>query len=102
MKMHRQGVNELYLTKRTLRLSEVPAGERHLIMDEIDRLDGVDAVNWQKNRLEIDYDASKRSIDDIGRVLEQHGAGLPHGMLSRFKLGWYRYTDHNMRETAGH
>ncbi len=94
---HKPGVHDAYLMKRHLKLDDLDADKAALIAQEIHQLVGVDtvALDPETQRLDIAYDASVLQIEQIETVVRRHGSDLDHRWWTRFKEGWYRYTDDN-------
>lgn len=101
---HKPGVHEAYLLKRHLKLEDLDAEKAGAIAQEIEPLVGVDAVALDPatRRLDIAYDASVLQLEQIEAIVRRHGSDLDHGWWTRFKEGWYRYTDQNARDNARH
>lgn len=102
MKSHKLGVDANYLATRHLILTGPLDEKGALIVAKIEPLIGVNSVsfNVDTGALDVDYDASKRQLDDIVDVVKQHGCGLSDGRWQRLKRGWYRYFDQNVKENA--
>lgn len=101
---HKPGVHEAYLVKRHLALESLDAEKAAAIAQEIEPLIGVDSLTLDPDsrRLDIAYDASVLQLEQIEEIVRRHGSDLDHGWWTRFKEGWYRYTDQNIQDNAKH
>lgn len=102
---HRVGVSEAFLVKRQLSLDHVPQSEQlSEAMQGINALAGMDDVRYDaaRLRLRLAYDASKLNIDDIRQLLTAQGIVLKNTAWSRFRTGYYRFVDQNIRDNARH
>ncbi|TCK02345.1 heavy-metal-associated domain-containing protein [Marinobacterium mangrovicola] len=101
---HKPGVREAFLVQRHLLLESLDAGKAAAIAEEIEPLRGVDSVRLDPDsqRLDIAYDASVLQLDQIEAIVRSHGSDLDQGWWTRFKEGWYRYTDQNIKDNAKH
>ncbi len=49
------------------------------------------------------YDASRRRLDEIERILKAHGDTLSHDWWTQHvKRNWYHFTEDNLRARATH
>ncbi len=101
---HRPGIHEGYLMSRCLKIEGAEEVERQHIIHAIDQLKGVDLVSFVKenSKLKVVYDGSMLSVDDIEQVVRENGCRFADDWWNRYKLGWYRYTDENVRSSAKH
>ncbi len=101
---HKPGVHEAYLVKRHLKLGDLDTEKTEAIAQEIGQLLGVDTVtlNSETRRLDIAYDASQLSIEQVEEIVRKHGSDLDHSWWTHFKEGWYSFTDQNVRDNAKH
>ncbi len=102
MNSHKLGVDSNYLVKRRLILAGVFPQNGQAITESIEALIGVDTVmlDLPTGVLDVHYDASKRQFDDIVEIVEHGGSMLSTSRWQRFKRGWYRYFDQNIKENA--
>ncbi len=103
-KEHKSGVSEVSLVVRHLKL-ENPDSEHILAaMAEIKQMYGMDSVNFDETAqvLNLAYDASRVSIDGIEALLHRHGLEVSHDWWTRFKEGYYRFVDQNVKENKNH
>lgn len=102
MNTHKFGVDSNYLVKRRLLLAGVFPQNGTAITDAIAELIGVDTVTLDlaTGSLDVHYDASKRHLDDIVEIIRHEGSMLSMKRWQRFKRGWYRYFDQNIKENA--
>lgn len=101
---HRPGIHEGYLMSRCLRIKDAAETNRERIVHDIDQLKGIDVVSFAaaKHELKLVYDGSMLCVDDIERVIKEHGCRFADDWWSSIKLGWYRYTDENVKSAAMH
>lgn len=101
---HKFGVNEGSLMIRQLRLEGPVQNNHQLIVQEIDRLLGVDAVsiNASENLLNVAYDATKRQLDEIEEIVRKHECDIAHDWWTHFKEGYYKFVDQNVKDNAIH
>jgi len=101
---HKPGVHEAYLVNRHLWLESLDAEKAATIAQEIEALIGVDSLmlDPDSRRLDIAYDASVLQIEQIEAIVHCHGSDLDQSWWTRFKVGWYRYTDQNVQGNAKH
>ncbi len=101
---HRLGVSEVNLVTRHLKLDPVENSLLELAISDIDQLYGVDGVSFDEEShvLNIAYDASRVNIDDVENILTQHQVIISHGWWTRFKEGYYRFVDENVKDNSTH
>ncbi|MBR9910227.1 MAG: hypothetical protein GYB33_07735 [Gammaproteobacteria bacterium] len=104
MSEHRSGINPGFLTHHTLSLSGLNEHNVRLIVQELDELPCMDAVqfNEAKQTLKLAYDASHHNVDEMIAIVEKHGASVKESWWSRTRLAWQRQTDENIRDNAKH
>ncbi|NIW09206.1 MAG: hypothetical protein GWN33_00820 [Gammaproteobacteria bacterium] len=104
MNKHRTGVNPGFLAKHKLALSGLNATNVKSISAEIDKLWAVDGVliNEQKQTIKIAYDASHHDIDEMIEIIRKHDAEIDDSWWTRYKLGWQRQTDQNIKDNSMH
>lgn len=56
---------------------------------------GVKEVEVTGNKVSVTYDLLEATATQIGREIEQAGAGLGTGWAARLKRGWAQYTEEN-------
>jgi hypothetical protein len=102
--MYRPGVNEIFLLSRHLRLEGLNAGKSELIVSAIDNMTGINEVSIDEDRgiLNLSYDASQLSIDQIEKIIKQTGNSISHDWWTQLKKRWYRFTDSNTQSNASH
>ncbi len=102
MNSHKLGVTANYLVKRRLLLNGVFPQNGTAITETAEALIGVDAVTLDlpTGTLDVHYDASKRQLDDFIEIIKHEGSTLSATRWQRFKRGWYRYFDQNIKENA--
>lgn len=101
---HRLGVNEVNLVVRHFKLE--PADGTCLLdaIAEVDELLGLDDISFDDRThvLNIAYDASRLCLDGIEDILKKHGVEISHDWWTRFKTGYYRFVDENVKDNASH
>ena len=104
MTQHRTGVNEVFLTKHKLKLTDLNQVNANEIQAELDAMVGIDGVwiDLGKSIIKIAYDASHHDIDEMIGVIHKHGAGGSDDWWTQWKLGWDRQTDQNIKDNAKH
>lgn len=104
MSTHKPGIHEAFLVTRTLKLKGLEDRSITDIETDIASIRGVDCISLNQNRrlLRVAYDASVTSIDRILDQLSIHGINIDNGWWNRFKLGWDRQIDQNVRDNAKH
>jgi len=103
-KEHKLGVSEVNLVSRHLKIEVAPAETIQAAVAEIDETYGVDSVSFDEKhrKLDLAYDASRLSIEDIEKVMEKHGLEVSHDWWTRHKEGNYRFVDQNVKDNAKH
>lgn len=101
---HRLGVSEVNLVVRHLKLENVSDETMANIVEEIDKLYGLDSVTYEEKPqiLHLAYDASRLNIDGFEELLHQHGVEVSHDWWTRFKEGYYRFVDQNVADNKTH
>jgi hypothetical protein len=101
---HRLGVSEVNLVIRHLKLREANADAVTRAMGEIDNIHGMDHVSFEHESqvLNIAYDATRTCIDCIEEILERYQVQVSDDWWTRFKEGYYRYIDQNVKDNATH
>jgi hypothetical protein len=99
---HRPGVSEVNLVVRHLKLENATPQKVLSASEEIEQIYGLDAISFdQKTQvINLAYDASQIMIDGIEYVLKQHGMEISHDWWTRFKEGYYRFVDQNVKDNA--
>jgi len=102
--MYRQGVNEIFVLSRHLRLEGLENGNAESVVSAVDHMAGVNGVsiNQKQGVLDLSYDASQLSIEQIEKVIKGTGNDFGHDWWTRLKKSWYRFTDSNTRSNARH
>lgn len=104
MKKHRKGVNPGFLAKHKLALSGLNSSNVKSISAEIDKLWAVDGVliDEEKQTIKVAYDASHHDIDEMIDIIRKHDAEIDSSRWTRYKLGWQRQTDRNIKDNSTH
>lgn len=77
------------------------AGAREPLQDAwFSDLVGFNQVNLQGSRLTLWYDASRLRLDQLLQRLHLHGYYCASTAMTRFRVGWYNYTDRNIAANA--
>ena len=102
MNTHKPGVNENFLVTRRLKLVGSLTDKFDLIENELNALIGVNSVvlDLGTGVLRVSYDASKRQLDEIEAVITAQGSQLSNERWQRYKQGWARYFDQNIKSNA--
>jgi len=97
---HRCGVKEENLVVRHLKLEGVTEQNKQGIIEDIDQITGIDSVSFDDEScmLNVAYDATHCNLDGIKECLEAHGAEVSAGWWTRFKEGYYKYVDQNVKD----
>lgn len=103
-KEHRLGVSEVSLVVRHLKLEPADGSRLLDAIAEIDELYGLDDISFDDRYhvLNIAYDASRLCLDGVEDVLKKHAVEVSHDWWTRFKTGYYRFVDDNVKDNAGH
>ncbi|MFC1236693.1 cation transporter [Vibrio sp. F74] len=101
---HRVSVNEINLVVRNLRLSQVNAETRRVMLDEIDHLFGLDEVSYNdhEEKICLAYDASRLCLDGIEDIIRKYGAEIHDDWWTHTKESYYKFADQNVKENAKH
>jgi hypothetical protein len=101
-KEHRLGVSEVALVVRHLKLVDTSGHDMAEVVREIDTIYCLDSVHYENasHTLHIAYDASRICIDCIEKVLQKHEVEVSHDWWTRFKEGYYRFVDQNVKDNA--
>ena len=101
---HRVGVSEANLVTRNLRLSNVNDDNREALMEEIDRLFGIDEAvfNTEEKSIYLAYDALNLNLDGIEDVIRKHGANIHDDWWTHTKEEYYKFVDQNVKDNAEH
>lgn len=64
----------------------------------------VDAVsiNASKSLSNVDYDASKRQLDEIEEIVRKYQCDISHDGWTHFKEGYYKFVDQNVKDNGCH
>lgn len=101
-KKHRQGVSEVNLVVRHLRLENATVENIQSASEEINQIYGLDAMSFDHTSqvITLAYDASQILLDGIEDVLRKHGVEVGHDWWTHFKEGYYRFVDKNVKDNA--
>ena len=101
---HRPGVKEIWLMVRRLRLEGPVSANHQLIVQEIDKLLGVDAVSidTKENLLNVAYYASKRQLDEIEDIVRKYECDIADSWWTHVKEDYYKFVDKNVKDNANH
>ena len=103
-KTHRPGVNAANLVTRHLKLEPVDATRLREVEEALNTLAGMDAVgiNAGKGSIRLTYDATGVSLEAVEALLVRHQLRLRNSWWTRFKHGYYRFIEQNVRDNAKH
>ncbi len=95
-------IAEANLVVRKLKLESYIQESLTQAINEIDQLYGIDKVLFEtvSEELELAYDASRLDIDAIERILKDNRVEVSHDWWTRFKEGYYRFVDQNVKDNA--
>lgn len=101
---HRVGVREANLVVRNLRLQNVSKQNLEPMMEEIDKLFGIDEAvyNNEEGAVYLAYDATHIDLDGIEEVIRKHGADIHDDWWTHTKEGYYKFVDQNVKDNAQH
>lgn len=101
---HRPGISEASLVVRHLKLEAIDSDILMAAVIEIDQIKGMDNVSFDEisNVLNLAYDASQTCIDCIEEILTKHEIEVSHDWWTRFKEGYFRFVDENIKDNAKH
>tara|TARA_B100000745_G_scaffold300562_1_gene255302 strand:- start:5477 stop:5848 length:372 start_codon:yes stop_codon:yes gene_type:complete len=99
---HRLGVSDVNLVVRHLKLEPADDDRIQKAVAEIDEIYGLDAVSFDERShvLNVAYDATRICIDCIEEVLTKYEIEISHDWWTRFKEGYYRFVDQNVKDNA--
>ncbi|WP_223668797.1 cation transporter [Kangiella shandongensis] len=97
-------VSAVNLVVRHLKLESSHLANIEDAIAEISQLFGLDDVSFDTDSLVLNlaYDASRISIDGIEEILERRAIKVSHDWWTRFKEGYYRFVDQNVKDNATH
>ncbi|MDL0433476.1 hypothetical protein QPM17_20235 [Marinobacter sp. TBZ242] len=102
-KAHKATNQGQFLVRRKLTVLGLEGSQWHDLIHELNHHPCVDfAERRSNNRLQVTYDGSHWSIDELLELIKDRGGQLKLGWWAQRKLGWYRFTDDNVRANAKH
>ncbi|HDY7992851.1 TPA: cation transporter [Vibrio vulnificus] len=101
---HRVGVREQNLVVRNLRLSNVTQINCDALIEEIDRVFGIDEVSYniKDSEIHLAYDAVNINLDGIEELIKKHGADAHDDWWTKTKDSYYKFVDQNVKDNAKH
>ncbi|WP_404362765.1 hypothetical protein [Marinobacter sp.] len=103
IKAHKATNQEQFLLRRKLTIQGLGETQWHDFIDELNHHPCVDSAERKPNGdLWVTYDGTHWSIDQLLEMIDSLGGRLKDGWWIRRKLGWYRFTDDNVRANAKH
>lgn len=101
---HRLGVSEVNLVVRHLKITKYDDNSIRSAMKEINELDGLDDISFDQKSgvLNLAYDAAQRNIEEIEDLLKRYKIELGRDWWTRFKEGYYKFVDQNVKDNAKH
>ncbi|PHR80954.1 MAG: hypothetical protein COA59_16785 [Colwellia sp.] len=101
---HRVGVKEINLVIRTLKLSGITDVNKMMILTEIDKKFGIDAVSFEDetHELHLAYDASNINLEGIENIIKKHDADVADTWWNHVKEDYYKFVDQNVKDNAEH
>lgn len=102
-KAHKATSQESFLLRRKLMVEGLGESQWDDFIHELNHHPCVDfAEHKPDNHLQVTYDGSHWSIDELLELIRARGAWLKPGWWSSRKLAWHRFTDDNVRANARH
>lgn len=102
-KVHKASISGAFLQRRTLPLEGLPESAWDDLLEDLNHHPCVDhAERKSADRLQVAYDASHWSTDELLLFVAERGGRLKNSWWVRRKLAWYRFTDDNVRANAQH
>lgn len=104
IKEHRLGVAEANLVKRHLKIKQADKSDIEAAIYEIDKLYGIDEVSYEEstNFIHLAYDASRLCIESLEAIIINHNIKISDDLWTRFKEGYYRFVDQNIKDNHAH
>ena len=95
---HRVGVKEANLVVRNLRLCKVTDENCDALIEEIDRLFGIDEVSYniREKVIHLAYDATHLNLEGIETVIRKHSADLHNDWWTHTKESYYKKVTTNL------
>ncbi|KXS54483.1 hypothetical protein [Marinobacter persicus] len=102
-KAHKAANQEGFLLCRKLRVNGLDDNQWHDLIEKLNDHPCVDfAERKPKDLLEVTYDGTHWSTEELLDAIKAHGGWLTNSWWLRRKLAWYRFTDENVRANAKH
>lgn len=102
-KAHKTESHEGFLLSRKLKVDDLDSSDWQHLLDALNGHPCVDFARCRaKNRLEVIYDGSHWSTDELLTLISDHHGRIENTWWTRRKLAWYRFTDENVRANANH
>ncbi|WP_353614744.1 cation transporter [Mangrovibacter phragmitis] len=101
---HQSGANDVNRVTRKLKLSGVSEDQADALVSEIRQLAGMETVEYSSASASLTfvYDAAQCSVDAVEKVLDRLGAQFAASAWNRVKMGYFRFTDKNIKDNAAH
>ena len=100
-KAHKASNQEQFLLRRKLVVEGFEESEWSDFIHELNHHPCVDfAERKPNNRLDVTFDGTHWSTDELLEAIEAYGGRLKGGWWTKRKLAWYRFTDDNVRANA--
>ncbi|MDR9468022.1 hypothetical protein [Marinospirillum sp.] len=100
---HKGTIQKGFLLRRKLPIEGLDERQWKDFVQELNHLPYVDfAEHKPTNKLDVIYDGSHWSLDELLELLKDYGGYVKAGWWIRKKLSWYQFTDENVRANARH
>ncbi|GGY71160.1 hypothetical protein [Marinobacter zhanjiangensis] len=102
-KAHKLINQDQFLLRRKLIVEGLDESQWDDFIHELNHHPCVDFAERKPNdQLQVTYDGTHWSMDELLAMIEVHGGRLEAGWWTRRKLAWYQFTDDNVRANAKH
>lgn len=100
VKLSRPGVRTNYRVRRHLRLARHASSlQCAVVRQQAEALLGFDRFRVNADKICFEYDAGHLQLDSLISLFDRHQL-LLDSRWQRFKRGWYRYQDANIRDVS--
>lgn len=102
-KAHKATSQEQFLVRRKLTVAGLAESQWEKLIQELNHHPCVDFAECKsKDRLLATFDGTHFSIDELIDFVGAHGGHLNSGWWERQKIGWYQFTEENIRANVKH
>ena len=101
---YRPGSKPAILAHRNLKITGTLENGLTHVFDDLMHLNGINHADFDPMTatLKIAYDASLQDIEKIHHILKAYNCDFAATIWNRLKLGWYHFTDENIRDSLLH